>query len=537
MECRVKGPAGPLVVCLCLAALAMNAWAPAVGAAGATPGGAAMDASLRQGASAALAASRWAVLAHSSDLGASTASRAGVIARLRTTAPPVALEHWAAAVGLQVTWETGDDWAALTGRASSLGRSLHVKIDEFRAPDGGRFYAATRPARPPTPDVVSMGSIDSYGHFEPLDVPTGGIPPLGLRQAYDATPLTSLGIEGQGETIVFFEVDGFKQSDLDSFTSAHSLPPINVTVVGGQAGPPGGEAELDLEAAHAVAPAAQLVYFNFSADTASGMATDFTQVSSKFPGALWSFSLGGCESLWGFNATDFTTLEGALEKADAGGSTVFASSGDAGGLDCTPTADFGDAPQSSFAGVNLPADFPAVVGVGGTRLSVTTSGAYAGEQAWTEPLLSQGSGGGVSVVFDPPSYQSAPGTGDYGSAEPGRQVPDVAAIADPATGMAAYTEGSPSEVGGTSLSAPVWAGFMALIDQYLTGQHLPAVSVANVDLYKMAAQPQPYPPFHEIAEGGSAVYPATPGYNMVTGLGSPDVWNVARDLAQLEASQ
>ena len=115
-----------------------------------------------------------------------------------------------------------------------------------------------------------------------------------------------------------------------------------------------------------MAPAARLVYFNFSTTTASGMTADFNRVASQFPGAIWSMSIGACETEWGFDGTDFTGLESTLEKAGAGGTTIFAASGDAGGLECTPPADFGDPPQGSFFGVNMPADFPAVVAVGGT---------------------------------------------------------------------------------------------------------------------------------------------------------------------------
>ena len=514
-----------------------------------TSAAATIDASLRPGASEALESAWRAILSHSVVLGPSHVAHAGVLAQLRTASRPTALEQWGSAHGLIVTWVPGDDWAAVAGSAPRLGRALHVTIDEFRGPDGRTFYAATSRARPPTPDVAAFGSIDSYGHFVPLDVPNGGITPSGLRQAYDATPLTSQGMDGKGETIVFFETDGFSQSDLNRYAAQYHLPPFDVTVVGGQAGEPVGESNMDLEVAHGIAPAARLVYVNFLTNVAEVMATTFATVTKGFPGALWSMSLGSCEKFWGFDAPDLNLLEAALVTAEQGGTTVFVSSGDAGGLDCTPpelepagggmdvASQYGDSPQNSFVGVNLPADFPAVVSVGGTRLSVTKSGTYAGEQAWTEPVLSQGSGGGVSEIWDPPAYQKGPGTGNFasvfGAAPPGRQVPDVAAVADPATGAAIYSGGSQRYGGGTSLAAPVWAGFMALIDQYLSQQRLPAVGLANPALYELASQVQPYRPFHDITEGGNAVNSATEGYDMVTGLGSPDVWNLARDLARM----
>jgi len=507
------------------------------GAATATHGGGPppstpIGSSLRPGVGSALNSARRAILSQSVMIGVSQVAHVGVLAQLRAANKPTALEQWGSAHGLRVTWAPGEDWATVSGTAPRLGYALHVTIDEFRGPGGRLFYAATSEARPPTPDVAAIGSIDSYGHFAPLDVPNGGLTPSGFRKAYDASPLTSRNIDGKGETIAFFEVDGFSQSDFNRYAAQYGLPRIHVPVVGGQAGKPQGESNLDLEVAHGIAPAAHLVYVSLLTNTSADMVSTFETVTRRFPGAIWSMSLGACESDWGFGEADFNSLEAALEMAERGGTTVFVSSGDAGGLECTPPDSYGDSPGDGFAGVSLPADFPAVVSVGGTRLSVTKSGTYVGEQAWTEPLLSQGSGGGVSLYWYPPSYQTGPGTGNFGSAAPGRQVPDVAAVADPATPAAVYFGGKQGTIGGTSLAAPVWAGFMALIDQYLTQQRLPAVGWANAAFYALAANAQPYRPFHDITEGGNTVSSATKGYDMVTGLGSPDVWNLARDLAR-----
>jgi kumamolisin len=113
-----------------------------------------------------------------------------------------------------------------------------------------------------------------------------------------------------------------------------------------------------------------------------------------------------------------------------------------------------------------------------------------------------------------------------------RQVPDVAADADPATGTDIIEGGEVTTGGGTSLSAPIWAGFLALIDQYLRGRGGHAAGFLNPELYALARGSPRYAPFHDITVGGNDFYLATPGYDMVTGLGSPVVWNLARDLAQ-----
>jgi kumamolisin len=209
---------------------------------------------------------------------------------------------------------------------------------------------------------------------------------------------------------------------------------------------------------------------------------------------------------------------------------VFASSGDSGGLDCTPPGDDGQPPESSFEGVSVPASLPAVTGTGGTALTTDAAGNYVGETTWSEPLLSQGTGGGVSTVFSRPSWQTGVGTGGQADAGNGRQVPDVSADADPTTGNLIIEDGKEHVGGGTSLAAPIWAGFTAIMDQYLKANHDPPVGFFNPILYHLANSPVPYRPFHDVTVGGNDFFAATPGYDMATGLGSPNVYNLARDL-------
>ena len=133
-------------------------------------------------------------------------------------------------------------------------------------------------------------------------------------------------------------------------------------------------------------------------------------------------------------------------------------------------------------------------------------------------------------AFARPAWQTGPGTGGQIDTGDGREVPDVSADADPTTGNFIIQNGKEQVGGGTSLAAPIWAGFTAIIDQYLKASHDPPVGFFNPALYDLANSSVPYPPFHDITEGGNDLYPATPGYDMVTGLGSPNVYNLARDL-------
>jgi len=120
-----------------------------------------------------------------------------------------------------------------------------------------------------------------------------------------------------------------------------------------------------------------------------------------------------------------------------------------------------------------------------------------------------------------------------------REVPDVTADADPATGYAVYCTvslaGCPLAgwltIGGTSAAAPVWASNMALINQYLQSQGKTRVGYANSTLYAIYDNSQPYAAFHDITMGSNLHYQATPNYDLASGMGSPDVYNLARDLA------
>jgi subtilase family serine protease len=128
-----------------------------------------------------------------------------------------------------------------------------------------------------------------------------------------------------------------------------------------------------------------------------------------------------------------------------------------------------------------------------------------------------------------PGWQHGPGVNDI-YANGHRQLPDVSADADPGTGWAAYVNGNPVEIGGTSAATPFWAASMLLVDQYAVASGAGRLGFVDPVLYALAAGTQPYPPFHAITEGTNRFYRATAGWNPATGLGSPDVWNLARDV-------
>ena len=425
----------------------------------------------------------------------------------------------------------------MSGAPRYVDTAFDVTINDYRS-STGVVFAANHEASVPSGvcgEVAGVGTIHSF--VEPINVgvPAGGLSSVGLLQAYDASPLRSQGYAGQGETVVFMESGGFLKSDFNKFNSAEGLPADNLTLVGKNTGFDD-ETTMDIETVHEIAPAAHLVFFNLLSITKATSDADLfalaiTEAASRWKGSLISLSLGACESNKQiFNQTDLTALNSAVMSAEGSGSTVFASSGDSGGLDCTPPADDGQPPQSSFEGVLVPASLPAVTSTGGTSLTTDAQGNYIGEATWSEPILSQGTGGGVSIYFARPSWETGVGTGGQTDSNNNYEVPVVSSDSDPATGNFIIENGAAQQGGGTSLAAPTWAAFTALIDQDLQAHHFAPVGFFNPTLFNLANSSVPYPAFHDVTLGGNDFYLATPGYDMTTGLGSPIVYNIARDL-------
>ncbi len=477
----------------------------------------------------------------SDDLGPAGSPRVRLTAELPEATAPHALTEWARRQSLGVRWRPGDRWAILDGTPAAVGAAFDVTVHDYRGPDGEVFYAS--PQQPQVPadlvgSIAGLGRILGYvPHYEsvpfirPLDVPDRGLSPDGLLRTYNAEPLRAQGYTGKGETVVVFSFDGFDQADLDRFATEFGLPAFTPEVVGGMPSQRTGEATMDLEAIHAMAPDARTVLVN-ARPTVEGDGSYATigammeDTDIRYPGAVWSFSIGwGCDRL--ITATDLVPARAALVAALSHGTTAFNASGDLAGLECKGGHRWSSPPGPEDIGLDSVASLPEMTDVGGTTLSTDAQGRWLAEQSWFDPPLSQGTGGGVSNLFDRPAWQSRL----VAEGAPGRRLtPDVAAVADPFTGMRVVFKQQLSVGGGTSLSAPIWAGLIAVVNQYLTDRGEGRVGDLNPQLYEIAEGAK-LPAFHDVVRGGNAVNDAGPGYDLVTGLGTPDVMNLAEDLA------
>lgn len=222
-----------------------------------------------------------------------------------------------------------------------------------------------------------------------------------------------------------------------------------------------------------------------------------------------------------FTPAEVAPWNSVLQAAQRDRVTVVISAGDNGaGITPCPGG------TTSVEGVDLPTSDPLTLAVGGTSLQASpTTGAYLGETAWNTPPLGAG-GGGFSRLFPRPAYQD--GIAGIGAT---RGVPDVAADADYQTGMAIAFSGDSHNYlfggGGVSAAAPLWAAVITLADQSV-GRHLGFVNPA---LYQIGRSTYYHQAFHDVTTGTNTVtfptqtstgYQAAPGWDPVTGWGSPN---------------
>jgi len=420
--------------------------------------------------------------------------------------------------------------------AGVINHLFGVTMMDYAAPDGRRYHA---PAGTPTVPGSLSGSVSAVaglnGRFlpSPADVPRGGLGPGSAGLAYDLAPLYKAGITGQGMKIGIVSLAQYKQSDLDAFDQQFGLPPLQPQDVSPSDVGPATDAktadivepDMDLEIIHEIAPQAQVFNYNGPNTVVGGIAKNIAQAAADGKVQVLSISWGECEQL--DDPADVPETNQAIESAIARGISIFVATGDSGAYGCQRAA-----PDNHQLAVSFPASSPGVVGVGGTSLSVAQNGAYSSETPWEWPLEQEGSGGGLSVLFSRPSWQRALGVANRFS-NGRRQLPDVSADADVNTGWSIVAGGQVFPEGGTSAATPFWAASMLLIEQYAQRNGVnTAAGLGELDpmLYTIASTPQPAPPFHDITFGTNRYYPATVGWDFATGLGSPDVWNLAQDV-------
>ena len=453
------------------------------------------------------------------------------------------------------------NYVTFSGTAGQVKTSLGAELHRYAVNGETHFANATAPSIPADLQGIVAG-IRGLNDFHPVsrlrthpEYNTGSgvhhIVPDDLATIYNIAPLYQAKVDGTGQTIVVVGQTSVGISDIQKFRTKFNLTAPNVQTKLVPNHPDPGvssgdlpEADLDIEWSGAVARNAT-IYYVYSAD-----AFDAVQYAvDNNLGTVVSMSYGMCEPM---DLVDLPLTQAVAQQANSQGITWMAASGDTGAADC-------EDPNASLAQAGLAVDVPGVVpevtSVGGTQFNEnggsfwrSTNDAnsasalsYIPEAAWNETSPTNGlgaGGGGISSFFPRPSWQNGPGMpiGAY------RLVPDVSFSASSAhDAYYVYSGGSVSYYGGTSVPTPVFAGIVALLNQYLvsTGaQSTPGLGNINPALYHLAQTTSGV--FHDILAGNNLIpcnagapncsngnlgYNAGTGYDMATGLGSVDAYN------------
>jgi len=468
------------------------------------------------------------------------------------------LTQWIEGEGLKVlSVARAHNWIALSGAAAQIEAAFQTEIHSYLV-DGETHYSNALEPSVPTAFASLVKGIRGLNDFrmKPRAKPrntsgrgTHNLAPDDLATIYDIAPLYTAGINGTGQKLAIAGQTAVNLSDISTFRSSYGLPANNpqTLLVPGSKNPGVqktsgdlAESDLDLEWSGAVARNATII-FVYSTDVMTSVQYAIDQNLAP----VLSVSYGSCEAET--PASEASAFQQWGQQANAQGITWFSASGDNGGADC------GDSQNPGLA-VDLPGSLPEVTSVGGTEFAEGTgtywgsannaNGAsalsYIPETTWNDSVADgspSSSGGGASVLFSKPSWQTAPGVpGDNA-----RHVPDVSlsASADH-DGYLVYTGGSLQIYGGTSMSAPSFAGLTVLLNQSL-GEG--GAGNINPKLYSLAASGWGSGMFHDITTGNNIVtvtcpkrgpscsatpvgYYAGVGYDQATGLGSVDAYKL-----------
>jgi uncharacterized repeat protein (TIGR01451 family) len=433
------------------------------------------------------------------------------------------------------------------GKTADVQNAFRVTLRVYQHPTEARDFFApdTEPSVPLALPVQDIGGLDSFREPHPkyhklksVDQSSVAKPNAGsglggsyigdnFRTAY--VPGTSL--NGSGQTIALVQFDGYFASDIATYESmaGRTNIPLQNVLIDGFNGTPGfnnDEVCLDIEMVISMAPALSkvIVYegdpFNFHPnDVLNAIATDNSarQISCS----------------WGWTGGPTATTDQIFQQMAVQGQSFFVSSGDG---DAYPAGTV----DSPF-GFGTPADSPYVTSVGGTTLTMNGAGAsYASETVWNWDVEfgpnfdGIGSSGGISTFYSIPSWQTNINmTVPKGSAT-SRNFPDVALTGDNV--FVVSSGGGFGIFGGTSCASPLWAGFTALVNQQAMNNGHASVGFLNPTVYVIANGTNYASCFHDTTTGNNEwsgspnLFVAVAGYDLCTGLGTPNGTNLINAL-------
>ncbi len=447
-----------------------------------------------------------------------------------------AVAAWLKGEGFTVD-EIGDTHLAVFahGTVAQVQASFEMDMALITAKGADHAVAQTAPSLPAAIAAPALGVSglsyrrphsrlvhpDPASATQPNAVPSGGYKINDIAKAYSGYNLTANGtaLTGAGQIIAVESYTTFALSDYNAFWSAcgvtrtGALNFINsgTSTISTPTQDPddAGEAALDIEWAGGIAPGATLNVYATTYDDNDSPERNYNKAISD--GAAASNPIRQFTSSYGPTEAELTATELSAFNQ------IFLSMTAERMTYINATGDVGSSPVEAY-GV-----FPYALGVGGTSLNVTLStDVRTTETGWS------GSSGGKSTKFAKPAWQVGTGIGTGSATGTMRLFPDIALAANPNTGAYYVTGGSAGQVGGTSWSAPTFAGFLALIHQ-ARALNTPArtgVGFLNPRIYPLIGTNN----FFDVVSGSNGGYSATTAYDLVTGIGVPTVSNLLASL-------
>lgn len=468
-----------------------------------------------------------------------------------------------------------------SGTIAQVARAFHVSIYTYIGPDGQKYFAnASNPLIPAqfAGQVLAINGLNDALHWHThafarrlsfTKLLTSQCPghnsqymtPDQFAFAYNLNGLYRAHYAGEGQTLALFELSPFAKSDLATYNACfgHNRTKIQAIRTGATQFDAGMmETEMDAELVLSAAPHLGTLKIYEAGNNTVGYLSQWARIIQDAPPVV-STSWGLCEQI--LNAPFIAEENTLFALAAAQGQTLFASTGDTGSAGCLGKAKS----STSLLNVDDPAAQPLVTSVGGTSLTLSKSSGYNGESVWNTSSLSPASfigasGGGISHYWTRPSWQQMSGvknaysSGKVCKARAGaicRETPDVSLQADTSPGYIIYCSARATKscsndmpwnvVGGTSVATPLWAVLAALTNELLQKEGKSRLGFLNPLLYQIARNKRLYRAcFHDVTKGNNDYnglnagrYPASPGYDMATGLGSYNADALARRLVTL----
>jgi subtilase family serine protease len=472
-----------------------------------------------------------------------------------------AVESWLKGVGLRS--EVSGSAVAISAPAQQMAAALGTSFERYRTPSGQSGYLARR--TPQVPASLAHGQIsvilglNTVAKFKSPKLSTSVLAPtektslaqvhddgltacaearttagsqyLTLDQvgaAYQLGSLLANGQNGHGKTVAVYELADHTPSDVASYEKCFGLTnPVSTVKVDGGGISHGGygtiEADLDIDTVATEAPGASIISYEGPGNSLAAAYDTWSVIVADDEAQAISSSFGECEAEAESDG-DITAYTPIFEQAAAQGQTITAATGDFGSTDCIVPGATGPTTEE----VDFPSSDAWVTAAGGTTLSDT-----APEVTWNDcqsdesvscAKKGQAGGGGSSRYVERPSYQ--PNLLSWARAQPCghtcRETPDISA--NSGTKMVYFSDGSFGYGAGTSFAAPLMAALATDIDVGCTT----AVGFLNPLLYGLYREGTYGTAFTDITRGDNDLtganggnYPALPGYDAATGIGSP----------------